>query len=402
MVFVSALLVINAGSREHAVRVHPRRRRHPAGPPGDGLLPARVRRLRSGRAAGRGDPRPEAQHPSGDRLVGDPDRDLLRLLLLRGDRLLRPGQDGRLHRRQRGQSVGRHGRGGPAGHRQPPGHVRDPQQLPGQRELGRQRVDAFGLRARAVAAHPRRLRDGPSDPSDAGDRRSTSRRSSGSSSPSASACTSGNQYPDVPGPLNTYFTIGYAIGLSFAAMYMAVNLATIGYFWREQRAEFNWFKHLIVPIIGFIADDPGLLRRPRRGHAADPRSRAGAADRAVLVHAAARRHLDGHRHRHRALLLVTGAGQAQLGARGDGRDRRRSRRRRPPRRRPEPIHVGCRHRLDRAGIPRSEAERDPHADRSTSRATRPTWPGTRRSRRSRRCRRATSSGSTASTRRTGS
>jgi len=29
-----------------------------------------------------------------------------------------------------------------------------------------------------------------------------------------------NQYPETPGPLNTYFTIGYAIGLSFAGMYM--------------------------------------------------------------------------------------------------------------------------------------------------------------------------------------
>ena len=77
----------------------------------------------------------------------------------------------------------------------------------------------------------------------------------------------GNQYPSTPGPLNTYFTIGYAIGLSFAGMYMAVNLATIGYFWREQRAEFNWFKHLIIPVIGFIADDPGVPRRPRRRHA---------------------------------------------------------------------------------------------------------------------------------------
>ena len=52
-------------------------------------------------------------------------------------------------------------------------------------------------------------------------------------------------------------------------MYMAVNLATIGYFWREQRAEFNWFKHLIVPVIGFISDDPGVLRF-WRGHPADP------------------------------------------------------------------------------------------------------------------------------------
>ena len=68
-----------------------------------------------------------------------------------------------------------------------------------------------------------------------------------------------NQYPETPGPLNTYFTIGYAIGLSFAGMYMAVNLATIGYFWREQRAEFNWFKHLVVPIVGFILMIPAFL-----------------------------------------------------------------------------------------------------------------------------------------------
>jgi amino acid transporter len=69
----------------------------------------------------------------------------------------------------------------------------------------------------------------------------------------------GNQYPDVPGPLNTYVTIGYAIGLSFAGMYMAVNLATIGYYWRERRDEFNWLKHLIVPVIGFILMIPAFF-----------------------------------------------------------------------------------------------------------------------------------------------
>ena len=68
-----------------------------------------------------------------------------------------------------------------------------------------------------------------------------------------------NQYPATPGPLNSYFTIGYAIGLSFAGMYMAVNLATIGYFWREQREEFSWFKHLIVPVLGFILMIPAFL-----------------------------------------------------------------------------------------------------------------------------------------------
>jgi amino acid transporter len=69
----------------------------------------------------------------------------------------------------------------------------------------------------------------------------------------------GKAYPDVPGPLNTYVTIGYAIGLSFAGMYMAVNFATIGYFWREQRAEFSWLRHLIIPIIGFIAMIPAFF-----------------------------------------------------------------------------------------------------------------------------------------------
>jgi amino acid transporter len=69
----------------------------------------------------------------------------------------------------------------------------------------------------------------------------------------------GNRYPDVPGPLNTYVTIGYAIGLSFAGMYMAVNLACIGYYWRERRDEFNWLKHLIVPVIGFILMIPAFF-----------------------------------------------------------------------------------------------------------------------------------------------
>jgi amino acid transporter len=69
----------------------------------------------------------------------------------------------------------------------------------------------------------------------------------------------GNQYPGTPGPLNTYFTIGYAIGLSFAGMYMAVNVATIGYYLREQRSEFNILKHLVVPVLGVIFMIPAFL-----------------------------------------------------------------------------------------------------------------------------------------------
>ena len=201
---------------EHALGVHPRRRRHPARPAGDGLLPARVRRLRSGRAAGRGDPRPEAQHAPGDRLVGDPDRDLLRVLLLRRDRLLRPGQDGRLHRGQRRQSVGRHGRGGPArasaaclvtfailnsclANANSGANASTRSVF----ALGRSRLipGAFGTvhpthRTPATAIHLQAI--------------------VGIIIAVGLSLYLGNQYPGAPGPLNTYFTIGYAIGLSFA------------------------------------------------------------------------------------------------------------------------------------------------------------------------------------------
>jgi amino acid transporter len=54
------------------------------------------------------------------------------------------------------------------------------------------------------------------------------------------------------GPLTTYFFIGLILGLAFAAMYIAVNAAAIGYFLGEGRAEFNPIKHVVVPIVGMI------------------------------------------------------------------------------------------------------------------------------------------------------
>jgi len=61
------------------------------------------------------------------------------------------------------------------------------------------------------------------------------------------------------GPLTTYFFIGYILGLAFAAMYVAVNVAAIGYFRGEGRADFNVIKHLVVPIIGIVAMLIGLV-----------------------------------------------------------------------------------------------------------------------------------------------
>jgi len=61
------------------------------------------------------------------------------------------------------------------------------------------------------------------------------------------------------GPLTTYIWIGYALGLLFAGMYIAVNLAVIGFYWRGQRDEFNWLKHLIVPVVGILLLIPAFL-----------------------------------------------------------------------------------------------------------------------------------------------
>ena len=62
-----------------------------------------------------------------------------------------------------------------------------------------------------------------------------------------------------PFGLNIYVFLGTMLGLIFAAIYMLVNLACIGYFWRSRRSEFNVIKHFVVPIIGVIAMIPALL-----------------------------------------------------------------------------------------------------------------------------------------------
>jgi len=61
------------------------------------------------------------------------------------------------------------------------------------------------------------------------------------------------------GPLTTYIFIGYALGLLFAGMYIAVNIASLGYYMGEGRAEMNVVKHVIVPIVGVILLIPAFL-----------------------------------------------------------------------------------------------------------------------------------------------
>jgi amino acid transporter len=69
----------------------------------------------------------------------------------------------------------------------------------------------------------------------------------------------GSSYPEVPGPLNTYFFLGYALGLLFAGMYVAVNLAVIGFYLTAKRDEFSPVKHLVLPVIGAIIMVPAFV-----------------------------------------------------------------------------------------------------------------------------------------------
>jgi amino acid transporter len=61
------------------------------------------------------------------------------------------------------------------------------------------------------------------------------------------------------GGLNVYVFLGTMLGLIFAGIYILVNVACIGYFWRSRRDEFNWIKHFLVPVLGVIAMIPALL-----------------------------------------------------------------------------------------------------------------------------------------------
>jgi amino acid transporter len=61
------------------------------------------------------------------------------------------------------------------------------------------------------------------------------------------------------GPLTTYIWIGYGLGLLFAGMYVAVNVAVIGFYLRERRDEFNVVKHAVIPIVGVALLIPAFL-----------------------------------------------------------------------------------------------------------------------------------------------
>jgi amino acid transporter len=60
-------------------------------------------------------------------------------------------------------------------------------------------------------------------------------------------------------PFTGFAILGTIIGAVVIAIYMTVNLSCLVYYWREQRGEFNWFLHGLVPLAGIAAFVPGFL-----------------------------------------------------------------------------------------------------------------------------------------------
>ena len=52
------------------------------------------------------------------------------------------------------------------------------------------------------------------------------------------------------GPSDGFKIIGTLSGMVFALLYVAVNVSCVLYFWRRQRAEFSWWRHALIPVIG--------------------------------------------------------------------------------------------------------------------------------------------------------
>jgi len=65
----------------------------------------------------------------------------------------------------------------------------------------------------------------------------------------------GEQY----GPTTAFALVGTLITGAILPIYIAVNISCIVYYWRERRGEFNWFLHLIVPVLGIALFVPGFF-----------------------------------------------------------------------------------------------------------------------------------------------
>lgn len=50
---------------------------------------------------------------------------------------------------------------------------------------------------------------------------------------------------------SVYGALGYLAGLAVVPIYLAVALALFFFMWRKHRSEFSWWKHALIPLVGF-------------------------------------------------------------------------------------------------------------------------------------------------------
>ncbi len=67
-------------------------------------------------------------------------------------------------------------------------------------------------------------------------------------------------------PFIGFAILGTIIGAVVIGIYMLVNLACLVYYWREQRSEFSFVKHGVVPVLGILAFVPAFLVAIGVGH----------------------------------------------------------------------------------------------------------------------------------------
>ncbi len=60
-------------------------------------------------------------------------------------------------------------------------------------------------------------------------------------------------------PLEAFILIATVVTAVIILIYMAVNISCIVFYLRERRGEFNWFRHLLVPVVGILFFIPAWL-----------------------------------------------------------------------------------------------------------------------------------------------
>jgi amino acid transporter len=61
------------------------------------------------------------------------------------------------------------------------------------------------------------------------------------------------------GPLNAFALLGTVATIIIVSIYILINVSNIAFYWREQRAQFNVFFNLVVPVAGTLVFLPALV-----------------------------------------------------------------------------------------------------------------------------------------------